>query len=313
MLFITNRMPVGSVITEYGRNFEFNINNNDAGASVFFCDYDAASGVSTELGYSHFFMTLFNSAPKNLVFFIHGFNNFPADVLSLVYQMNEQYGNASPEGIQFIPVIWPASGGYGLINKYFNDYDASMRSDLAFARAIALFFNYKTNNLKGESFGKNMYVMAHSMGNLTLCSLLHRWRFDNSQYIDTTLFKTAFLIAADIEDNALEAQQDGEVICQLSTDVIVYHARDDYVLGASIAINMGRTGYGSHRLGSHGPRNPKLIYSNVHVIDCSAVNNLINSELGHSYYFIPDRGDRMTAVMSHIITAIRDGEIRATL
>ncbi len=79
MLFITNRFPEQSIRTRIGRNFSFDLDNNAASNSVFFCE-TGQDEKHTEIGSLAFLEQLKKSDYRQILIYIHGFSNLPETV-----------------------------------------------------------------------------------------------------------------------------------------------------------------------------------------------------------------------------------------
>ena len=81
MLFITNRFPRQSIRTRLGRKFNFDLDNNAAGNSVYFCDRTGHEQY-VEIGSIEFFSRLKRSPHRQILIYIHGFSNLPEGVFT---------------------------------------------------------------------------------------------------------------------------------------------------------------------------------------------------------------------------------------
>lgn len=86
MLFITNRLPRQSIRTRLNRNFDFDLSNNAASNSVFFCERLGLE-VYEELGHRAFLQRLKDGKYRQLLFFIHGFSTLPEDVFAATHEL----------------------------------------------------------------------------------------------------------------------------------------------------------------------------------------------------------------------------------
>ena len=76
MLFITNRMLNQSHRFRRNRKVSFDLDNNEASQSVFFCRRNGPDDYA-EIGGMAFLKELRDNAAKQLLIYIHGFNNLP--------------------------------------------------------------------------------------------------------------------------------------------------------------------------------------------------------------------------------------------
>lgn len=301
MLFITNRLPKGSWVTKIGREFIFDLRSNSPSASVYFCNYDENNKKSTELGSGEFLVRLSESEEENILFYIHGFHNTPEMVLNSAGRLSEQCKLLGQ--VLVIPVIWPCSAHFGIINKYYDDVASANHSSLAFSRALKI---YQESQI---SVRKRTHVLAHSMGNRVLQHTLNEFSATNKS---ETVFENIFLVSADIAGDALEMGKAGEAICRMGERVIVYYAKDDRALNVSIYANfINERGFGK-RLGDEGPSDLTRMLKHVYCFDCSSYNNAEENSLGHSY-FISTRANNVTIVLRHILSCITHSDVVPSL
>ncbi|RMN16591.1 hypothetical protein ALQ63_00353 [Serratia plymuthica] len=301
MLFITNRSPQGSFITEPGCEFLFNLMDNTSSASVYYCYHDSFKNTNVELGNDDFLDKLDEAQPESILFYLHGFKNLPADVFDEAQRLQNLCDALAPFKIMVITLVWPCSGEKGIIKRYYDDKEAAKDSGSPFSRVIQRFVDWGKQR---TAPCKSINMLSHSMGNQVLCSALNNW-YQNSPD-RRRLFDTTFMVAPDIESNALESHQPGEVICEVSRDVLVYHARDDIALKGSKVANADPL----PRLGSQGPAYLTRIPRNVTVINCKKVNQPADPIIGHSYFRSLD-GDatKPSLVILHIVDCLIKGEI----
>jgi hypothetical protein len=118
------------------------------------------------------------------------------------------------------------------------------------------------------------------------------------------LFRNAFLVAADIENESLHRGQAGAAICDAFRNVVVYHASDDLAMNASKVANLANY-IASRRLGHTGPEDMALTPQNVYAVDCDDVNELnVHDPAGHSYFVV--RG-----VFQHMFDSMSTGRVDA--
>lgn len=307
MLFVTNRAPEGSIVTQSGRAFKFDLNNNSPSPSMYFCQYDYGKKTCEELGSDNFIAQLIASSRQHVLFFIHGFTNLPDDIFNSTHQLQNLCDTYGGSQIQVVPLIWPCAEENGIFNRYWSDRDAASASRKAFSRIIMRLYDGFTQSPGG--FNKTLHIMAHSMGNYVLCNALTEWNSFSPYRISQPFFKNAFLVAADIEDDALEVGKEGEVISNKSQNVVVYFARDDYALASSKVLH--RDEY--YRLGAYGPAHYTRLPANVFAINCGNVNQVSDSLVGHSYYrYTHDDATKPGKVFKHIVESIINNSVAKT-
>ena len=81
MLFITNRFPTQTIRTRVGRAFDFDLKNNAASNSVFYCRR-LEQDKYEEIGGFNLMSELKASPYRQLLVYIHGFSNLPEAVFA---------------------------------------------------------------------------------------------------------------------------------------------------------------------------------------------------------------------------------------
>lgn len=302
MLFITNRVPKGSVITEVGRDYYFDLADNSPSPSMYFCEHDEHKDLCTEIGSDRLITNLKGTSHSHLLFMLHGFSNEPKDVLNAAYRLQSLCDTLSDKQILVIPLIWPCENNAGIFTRYWSDRDAASGSRKAFSRMIMRLYDGLTKPAMKQC--KGIHILAHSMGNYLLSCALQEWSIFTPKRINAPLFKNSFLVAADIEDDSLEQGKQGALICEKSENVVVYFAPDDRALTGSKAIH----GDYYYRLGAYGPAHYSRL-TNVVAVNCRAVNQKSDNFFGHSYYTdIANSKTTPGKVVQQIISIIIRGE-----
>ena len=134
MLFITNRNFRQSKRTRIGRKVDFDLNDNEAGQSVYFCERrDKESYV--EIGNRNFFKALKESKYEQVMLYIHGYSNLPETHIFPMTQVLQQLcDQIEPNLVQVVPIIWPCDNDRGLVQDYYDDQQAADASAYAFER-----------------------------------------------------------------------------------------------------------------------------------------------------------------------------------
>ena len=310
MLFITNRIPKGSIRSQIGRKFQFDLNNNSASNSVFFCER-TEGGQSIEIGSIGFLQSLKDSSYRQLLIYIHGFSNLPEDVFSGAQEFQDLCDGNRDEEVLVIPLVWPCDNDLGVVKDYWDDQKAADQSAFAFARVLEKFLDWRNSekhNPQTDPCLKRINVLAHSMGNRVFRETLAAWnKYDLPNGVPL-IFRNTFLVAADIVNESVHVGERGEVICHASRNVVVYYASDDLALRASKAANL-RSRIASRRLGHTGPEDMKLAPANVYAVDCDDVNNAYDTPKGHSYFRSGTEKGQAGLVFEHIFSALLSGRV----
>ncbi|MBB3189906.1 alpha/beta hydrolase [Halomonas cerina] len=310
MLFITNRLPRQSIRTRLNRNFDFDLANNAASNSVFFCERLGLE-VYEELGHQAFLQRLKDSKHRQLLFFIHGFSNLPEDVFAATHELQTLCEAAEPKEVLVVPVIWPCDNDLGIVKDYWDDQESADLSGFSFARVLQKFLHWRETLQFDEQEVpclKRINVLAHSMGNRVLRETLRAWDKYHLPGGVPLLFRNTFLVAADIVNESLQVGGPGELICHASRNVTVYFASDDLALRASKASNLKHR-IASRRLGHTGPEDMLLTPRNVYAVDCDDVNTLYDYPKGHTYFRSGERIGEPGVVFLHLFAALRTGRV----
>lgn len=310
MLFITNRFPTQSIRTRANRPFDFDLKNNAASNSVFYCE-EVAAGQYLELGSTAFLRRLKESDVRQVVIYIHGFSNLPTDVFSAAREFQELCDASQPGEVMVVPLVWPCDNDMGIVKDYWDDQESADLSAFSFARVLQRFLEWRESDqfeVDPTPCLKRINVLAHSMGNRVLRETLRVWRKYSLPGGVPMLFRNTFLIAADIVNESLEEGHSGELIVHASRNVTVYFASDDLALRASKASNL-KNRIASRRLGHSGPEDMSRGARNVFAVDCDDVNTRYDYPKGHSYFRSGEVFGEPGVVFLHLFAALRSGRV----
>lgn len=225
-------------------------------------------------------------AGRNLLIFIHGFDNsFEAAITRAAFV--REWLAASGEGEADTSVVafcWPSEGR--LLDPLMPDWP--YRSDQVAAgqsaAAIMAFFAILQPILdEARSNGSRVFLIAHSMGNLALQAAVESW-FSHGNG-DALLFDEVFLAAADERFDSFAFPRDGRLsgLHRLTPRVTILFSEADAVLRVSFGLN------GTRRMGQSGPqarfdtdRFPPSLYS---MLDCTGYRDFpFGFASSHQYY-----------------------------
>ncbi len=314
MLFITNRVlqegptPVREINAGLPRSVQFDLANNQAEQSVYFC-HRAAQDSYTEIGSLAFLGELKDRQVKEILFFIHGYNNLPeTSIFAKALELQQLFDQKSPGFIEVVPIIWPCDNDLGQVVDYFDDQIAADQSGIAYARLFKKFLDWREENSTQEHpCTKRINILAHSMGNRVLRAAFN----DIVKYFlpqgMPLIFRNIFMVAADIVNESLEPGKDGQHIPPASRNVAVYFAADDLAMRASKVANVGNR-IASKRLGHTGPESIYKVDKNVYALDCADFNNQYDSPIGHGY-FTRDNAGNSGLVFDHMWRCIETGRV----
>lgn len=309
MFFITNRAPRQTLRSRANRKFDFDLNDNAPGNSLFFCERTGPKSY-VEITSLPFFGKIKESPYRQVLFFIHGFSTLPEPAFEIAEELQALSDAKRNNEVLVIPLIWPCDNDAGIVKDYWDDQKSADESAFAFSRLLDKFVEWQAVQEEGpttEPCYKRINVLAHSMGNRVLRETLRVWRkYEGRREGVPKFFRNIFLAAADVVNETLEFGQSGELIAQSARNVVVYFAADDLALRASKASNL-RNRIASRRLGHSGPEDFANVPHNVFSVDCDDVNTRYDRPLGHSYYRSGDRPGDPGAVFDHIFAVIESG------
>ena len=310
MMFITNRFPTQSFKTRIGRNWDFDLKNNAASNSVYFCER-TSKGNYTEVGSIDFLDQLKKCRERQILIYIHGFSNSPEDAFAGATEFQRYCNKKKPNEVIVIPIIWPTDDDIGIVKDYWDDQKSADQSAYSLARVLEKFIAWRNdgdrNNPDNPCY-KRINVLAHSMGNRVLRGTLQAWsRYDLPNGVPL-IFRNTFMVAADVVNETLHENEPGELISHASRNVVVYHASDDLALRASKVSNL-KNKIASRRLGHSGPEDMDKTQKNVYSVDCDDVNNKYDKPKGHSYFRRGTKKGVPGLVFNHIFDCLLSGRV----
>lgn len=313
MLFVTNRVlqegptPINSDGSfSLPRSVNFDLRNNQAEQSVYFCRRNGANNY-VEIGNRAFFTELKTSTARQIVLYLHGYSSLPEPaVFSTTATLQALFDQKSNGYVQVVPIIWPCDNDFGAVKDYFDDQIAADASDIAFARMFEKFLDWREdNNTLDNPCIKPINMLAHSMGNRVLRGAIAR----AIEYFQPRgfplIFRNVFMTAADVSNNTLDFNQTGAHITHASRNVSVYFAADDLAMRASKVANMSVS---ARRMGHTGPEKMTEVNRNVFAFDCGDFNNVYDNPAGHGYFTTDPQGNP-GILFDHMWECIRIGRV----
>ena len=310
MLFVTNRFPNQSIRTRRGRRFSFDLRNNAPSNSVFFCETGDGEH-HKEIGSPDFLARLKASEYRQILLYVHGFNNLPDKVFHMARELQALCDAAKPKEALVVPLVWPCDAGRGIVDKYWDDQKSADLSAGSFSRVLEKFLAWRNSDANDPEIApclKRINLLAHSMGNRVLRQTLASWdRYDLASGVPL-IFRNTFMVAADVVNETLHEGHSGELISHASRNVVVYYASDDLALRASKAANL-KNKIASRRLGHTGPENMRRTPRNVFQVDCDDINTEYDRPKGHNYFRYGNEPGQPGLVFSHIFQCIQSGRV----
>lgn len=242
MLFITNRIPIQSARSKKNRAISFDTQNTDISKWLYFCERRGEEDYVEILSSTLFAKLKALPEQTQLLFYLHGFNNnMEPEVFERSAQLQALLDEQQPGLALVIPIVWPCDDDHvaAIADDYWDDQKAADHSGVAFARLFHKFDNWR-RSAEQQQFPclRRMNVLAHSMGNRVLKSAMSSWVQDRCLGGMPLLFRNVFVVAADIENHALERDEDGRHIVDSAKNVLVFYASDDLAMSASKVANL---------------------------------------------------------------------------
>lgn len=310
MLFVTNRFPTQSIRSRKGRKFNFDLKNNAPSNSVFFCEM-GSDGDHTEIGSQELLKRMKYSEYRQVLLYVHGFNNLPDKVFRMAAELQHLCDKAKEKEVLVLPLIWPCDNDLGIVSDYWDDQKSADQSGYSFARVLEKFLAWRNSDANEPDIApclKRINMLAHSMGNRVLRQTLDSWnRYDLAAGVPL-IFRNTFMVAADVVNETLHEGETGELISHSSRNVVVYYASDDLALRASKAANL-KNKVASRRLGHSGPENMDRTPRNVFQVDCDDVNITYDTPQGHNYFRFGKTAGQPGLVFDHIFQCIESGRV----
>lgn len=310
MLFITNRFPTQSIKSRVGRLFDFDLKNNAASNSVFYCRR-LGKDKYEEIGGFNLMSELKSSPYRQLLVYLHGFSNLPEAVFDGAQEFQALCDKKKQHELLVLPVVWPCDDDLGIVKDYWDDQKAADASAFSLARVLGHFMRWRDDaqrNPTADPCLKRINLLAHSMGNRVLRETLRAWHKYDLPGGVPLLFRNTYLVAADIENESVHKGHAGELISHASRNVVVYYASDDLALRSSKVANL-KNRIASRRLGHTGPENMTLTPTNVYAVDCDDVNTAYDTPKGHSYFRSGKKPGEPGKVFDHIWQTIMTGRV----
>jgi esterase/lipase superfamily enzyme len=264
---------------------QIDLNQADAGVITAITD-------KTPGGYSDAATKTIIQASRNLLVFIHGFDNsFAAAIRRAAFNQAWLAASGVPAGdTTVLAFTWPSAGQ--LLEPFPSVPDAAYKLDQTQAGKSAFHLAYFLNNVdqlardfRAANPAGRVFLLAHSMGNYALQGAVQWWfasRGSNDLMFDETI-----LAAADEVDDTFDRPGGGRLsqLPALTQRISIYYSRKDVAMWLSTAVN------GNDRLGFDGPDDKsdatKYPAAKFRMIDCTAVGDFdppVLSQQTHQYY-----------------------------
>jgi esterase/lipase superfamily enzyme len=313
VFFASNRILTGdpAVVTSYGPNIQPPSVSTDITYGTAFVDgvdirTDQAGSITSiqNTNKGAFAANVagdLSDGGRNLLVFIHGFDNTFADAITRAAFNREFLAASGKPGTDttVLAFSWPSLGNIVSFPVLDADYlkDKKMAS-LSGVHLMSFFAQVEPLLRTARANGCRTYLLAHSMGNLALESAVENWFLHGNG--NAELFNVSILAAGDCGFDAFAQPHltglDG--LSLLSSRVSIYYSGNDQVLDISRIIN------GLQRLGHDGPKDradqtvfPPATYQ---MFDATGINDYDRNPLtSHQYYRLsPKVRDAIAADMA---------------
>ncbi|MFC6268882.1 alpha/beta hydrolase [Frigoriflavimonas asaccharolytica] len=211
---------------------------------------------------------------NDVLIFIHGFAYTFDDELKAILTLKKLYIDNKDSPINHILFIsWPASSSIFPLT-YFDDRAASINSGNSLLRLFYFYTQFLKDIFADKDLkpcNQHIHLMAHSMGNRLLQSMLYSLKTENiSRVIDQVV-----LLSADVSFRVFEEAEDSFIkLPLLANRISIYVNKKDNILG----ISQFSKNILSPRLGKMGPSQISKLYETVSIIDVTgSENNLLTS------------------------------------
>ena len=219
---------------------------------------------------------------RNIVVFIHGFDNSFADAITRAAFNRDWFAasGAVDADMNVVVFAWPsldrAIDAPTPWADYLHDQTMAGQSGLH----IMSFFAHLLPLLRQvRSAGTRCCLLCHSMGSYALQAAVQTWFSHDRQPLE--MFDEAILAAADERYDSFAFARPGRLSClpQLARRISVYSSKVDVVLTLSNAVN------GVRRLGQRGPLGDAGVTAGLCLVDCSGYQDYPYGPLNsHQYY-----------------------------
>ncbi len=212
---------------------------------------------------------------NDVLIFIHGYAYTFNDELKSICDLKKMYVDNPKSPINHILFIsWPASSSVFPLT-YFDDKAASINSGNSLLRLFYLYTQFLKDIFSTHEMNpcnQRVHMMAHSMGNRLLQSMLYSMKTSNIvRVIDQVI-----LLSADVNYRVFDDDEDSFVkLPLLANRISIYINRKDNILN----ISQFTKNILAPRLGKIGPSNISQFKAVISVIDCTGAKNDLKNNL----------------------------------
>ncbi|ASK30172.1 hypothetical protein CEY12_08615 [Chryseobacterium sp. T16E-39] len=223
---------------------------------------------------------------SDVLLFIHGYAYDFDDELEAIIDLKKLFIDHPESPIEHILFVsWPASSSIVPLT-YFDDKASSINSGTSLMRLFYFYTQFLKDIFSNRDLApcnQRIHLMAHSLGNRVLQSMLYSLKNENIlRVIDQVL-----LLNADVTYKVFEDSEDSfNKLPLLANRISIYLNRNDAVL----AISQFTKNILTPRLGKNGPTNIEKFKDIVSIIDCTFIENDLKTglkfELGNHWGYL---------------------------
>lgn len=212
---------------------------------------------------------------SDVLIFIHGYAYDFDDELKAIIDLKKLFIDNPESPVEHILFVsWPASSSIVPLT-YFDDKASSINSGASLMRLFYFYTQFLKDIFSNRDLApcnQRIHLMAHSLGNRVLQSMLYSLKNENIlRVIDQVL-----LLNADVTYKVFEDSEDSyNKLPLLANRVSIYLNRKDAVLGISQFTKNILT----PRLGKNGPSDIEKFKDIVSIVDCTFIENDLKNGL----------------------------------
>lgn len=238
-------------------------------------------------GSQRFFSELFQKMKTitgDVLFFVHGYHTDLNGALQSICDLEKVYVNDKSPVKQIVVFTWPAMDKY---LRYRDDAKDAELSGYTLARSYLMLIDFfraifgpNPQNPINQPCNNNIHLMAHSMGNRVVESMMVELLSLKSNV--TAIFKEIILAASDVDWQVFEDPRAFNKLTETGERVTVYYNNKDLALFIS---ETTKNAY--NRLGKFGFRDYHLVPAHIYSVDCTNVmdEKAVDSKLIQHWYY----------------------------
>ena len=255
---------------------------------------------------------------RDMLVLIHGYAANLGMAAERAAELSQKYLIKGKDGKERQPVAfafsWPANGRMIPFKSYMSDREDAAKSGRAIARLFMRLCDFllkearesrratdDDSRLRHAPCPNRIHLVAHSMGNWALRHAMQGIIDMRGADRIPAVFDNIFLMAADVDEDALQDPNKLGLLSRLGNAVHVYYSKDDQGLVISDVTKLN-----PDRLGSNGPVDMAAVDEKIIVIDCRHVDDTNLFDANHQYYRLREE---VVADVKQVLAGFTPGEI----